>query len=133
MKQRDSAGLVKIPVDHRPAGSQDVGDANDGRGLPSVLQVARQLRTVLVPLEARPDFVRGLQSELAAGPASAAGERHTGERRLLWVAGAGGLLSVLGLIIIGVRLRSTALSHTSVIMNAGAAATAATAELQPAP
>ena len=66
------------------------------------MQLARQLKAALVPVEARPAFVSQLKDKLL----TAAPERHA-HRRLWWAAGAGGVLALASITFIGVRARRT--------------------------
>jgi hypothetical protein len=70
-------------------------------------EVARRVQANLAPVEPRADFLRELSRQLAAAwpqaEVEAARRARQKDQRLMWVAGAGGLLYLAGLVFLSVR------------------------------
>ena len=109
--------------------------APDERGrLDGLLLLARRLAGSLAPVEARPGFVQELKAQLAAEHAAlASSHQQSGQRRLAWMAGAGGLLYLVGLAFISFKAGLAAMSWIYGIMTASRASRGALAEVQVQP
>jgi hypothetical protein len=138
MNDRDVANVLDEHSSRLLAGRDDSLDLMAGFQLPdrasldSLLKVARRVKAALVPVDARPEFAAGLRQQLvAAMPAAGRAPRRAG--RLMWVAGAGGVLYLVGLTFISFRAGAAAMGKLSGIIAAGRASRTAVPEAQPAP
>jgi hypothetical protein len=110
MEQRANAKTTGDPAaarqwEHEARAERERADQGE---TPELLELARRLQAALVPVTPRPAFASGLRAQLQARLKAARAQRaeaaRPGSSRLLWMAaGVGGVLSVVGLGIVGWR------------------------------
>lgn len=89
--------LFVADLKHQPATTATV--------LEPLFGLAEKLKEILRPMTPRPAFVSDLRARLESKPAPS---NPRSRSAVLWMAGVGGLFSVISLVLIGVRLGSAA-------------------------